>query len=425
MGLVQARILSCPCACSRNCSGACFWNIWKTHFYKNQLRFSGSIGHLQDAFAFDEIPACATKGANGSFTLAKPPFGGSAARAGVSGPLHASGGHAETIDCSVLEGGHVTFQWKNYRSEHREKIEGHGDRHGRIPARRFPHPYPALPGFQRIRHYGFSGQLLIAQTKLEYRSRSLLMAKAPPDCCPNRLNAFQMKEAITEQLGTSTAARAVSIGSMIRVARNAVLLPLACIAAAGYLMTPETCASRWQRSPRLRQHTPEVCPPSGNKRSLHRCNVVRAAFILLTGPRVTSFPPNGKSLLPPSPSVFRFGIFSASAYKTHNPGHDVAASLVHSTISSTCGPGIRPRPVRPNAPAKVEEIFRSQRFLRLIFDLPLSRLDTDHLTRRHTRISNAGVNRFLDTVCYFPIEGADLHRPYLTVISRPGNVDLR
>jgi hypothetical protein len=59
--------------------------------------------------------------------------------------------------------------------------------------------------------------------------------------------------------------------------------------------------------------------------------------------------PEWKKPAAASPFVVRFGIFSASAYKTHNPGHHITSGLVHRAISSTCGLKIR-APLSVSAP---------------------------------------------------------------------------
>ena len=90
-GSVQARILSCPCACSRNCSGARF-GISGRRIYKTNRGFPAA-STSSGCFRLRRIPACARKARMGR--LRQAAVRRTAARAGVSGPLHASGRHLQ------------------------------------------------------------------------------------------------------------------------------------------------------------------------------------------------------------------------------------------------------------------------------------------------------------------------------------------
>ena len=178
-------------------------------FYKNQLRFPGSIGHLQDAFAFDEFLRAHER--REWVVYAKPPFGG------PQRALEYLGRYTHRVAISnhrllSLEDGHVTFQWKDYRSEPREKSKTMTVEADEFQRRFLIHTLPA--GFQRIRHYGFLANCHRAD-KLKY-CRSLLMAGAA-GLLPQPAECAQMKEAITEQQDIHRCPRC-GIGSMIRIA---------------------------------------------------------------------------------------------------------------------------------------------------------------------------------------------------------------
>jgi len=178
-------------------------------FYKNKLRFPGSIENLQDAFAFDELLSAHEK--REWVVYAKPPFGG------PQRVLEYLGRYTHRVAISnhrllSLKDGQVTFQWKDYRSEHREKSKTMTVEADEFQRRFLIHTLPA--GFQRIRHYGFLANCHRAD-KLEY-CRSLLMAGAA-GLLPQPSQCAQMKEAITEQQDIHRCPRC-GIGSMIRVA---------------------------------------------------------------------------------------------------------------------------------------------------------------------------------------------------------------
>jgi hypothetical protein len=90
-----------------------------------------------------------------------------------------------------LEDGQVTFQWKDYLSEHRERSKTMTIDADAFQRRFLIHTLPA--GFQRIRHYGFLANCH-PRDKLEY-CRSLLMANVA-ELLPQPAECAQMKEAI-------------------------------------------------------------------------------------------------------------------------------------------------------------------------------------------------------------------------------------
>jgi hypothetical protein len=178
-------------------------------FYKKQLRFPGSIEHLQDAFAFDEFLHAHEN--RDWVVYAKPPFGG------PQRTLEYLGRYTHRVAISnhrllSTENGQVTFQWKDYRSEHREKSKTMTIDADEFQRRFLIHTVPA--GFQRIRHYGFLANCHRTD-KLEY-CRSLLMA-GMAGLLPQPAECAQMKEAITEQQDIHRCPRC-GVGSMIRIA---------------------------------------------------------------------------------------------------------------------------------------------------------------------------------------------------------------
>jgi hypothetical protein len=178
-------------------------------FYRKQLVFPGSIGPLQDAFAFDAL--LRSHEDRDWVVYAKPPFGG------PQRVLEYLGRYTHRVAISnhrllSLEDGQVTFQWKDYRSEHREKSKTMAIDADEFQRRFLIHTLPA--GFQRIRHYGFLANCH-RKDKLEY-CRRLLTAGAT-GLLPSQADCLQMKETITEKEDTHRCPRC-GIGSMIRIA---------------------------------------------------------------------------------------------------------------------------------------------------------------------------------------------------------------
>jgi hypothetical protein len=160
-------------------------------FYRRQLRFPGSIQPLQDAFAFADLLRLHEDRA--WVVYAKPPFGG------PQRALEYLGRYTHRVAISnnrllSLEDGRVTFQWKDYRSEHREKSKTMTIDADEFQRRFLIHTLP--PGFQRIRHYGFLANCH-RRDKLEY-CRSLLTTGVA-ELLPQPAECAQMKEAITEK----------------------------------------------------------------------------------------------------------------------------------------------------------------------------------------------------------------------------------
>jgi hypothetical protein len=178
-------------------------------FYKKQLRFPGSIEPLRDAFAFDDLLRSHEQ--REWVVYAKAPFGG------PQRVLEYLGRYTHRVAISnhrllSLEKGQVRFQWKDYRSEHREKLKTMTVDAEEFQRRFFIHTLPA--GFQRIRHYGFLANCH-RKDKLEY-CRELLTAGVT-GLLPSLTECVEMKEAITEQEDLRRCPHC-GIGSMIRIA---------------------------------------------------------------------------------------------------------------------------------------------------------------------------------------------------------------
>jgi len=159
-------------------------------FYRNQLRFPGSIEPLHDAFAFDEL--LRSHADRDWVVYAKPPFGG------PQRVLEYLGRYTHRVAISnnrllCLKDGQVTFQWKNYRNEHREKSSTMTIEADEFQRRFLIHALPAR--FPRIRHYGFLANCHRTD-KLEY-CRTILTAGIM-GLLPQAEQCRQMAEALTE-----------------------------------------------------------------------------------------------------------------------------------------------------------------------------------------------------------------------------------
>jgi putative transposase/transposase-like zinc-binding protein len=178
-------------------------------FYRKQLLFPGSIEPLQNAFAFADLLRSHEE--RDWVVYAKPPFGG------PQRALEYLGRYTHRVAISnhrllSLEDGHVTFQWKDYRSEHREKSKTMTIDADEFQRRFLIHTVPA--GFQRIRHYGFLANCH-RKDKLEL-CRALLIVPVT-ELLPQPAECMEMKEAITEQEDIHRCPHC-GRGSMIRVA---------------------------------------------------------------------------------------------------------------------------------------------------------------------------------------------------------------
>jgi predicted Zn-ribbon and HTH transcriptional regulator len=183
-------------------------------FYRKQLRFPGSIEPLQDAFAFSEL--LGSHEDREWVVYAKPPFGG------PQRALEYLGRYTHRVALSnhrllSLEDDRVMFQWKDYRSEHREKSRTMTLGADEFQRRFLIHALPA--GFQRIRHYGFLANCHRAD-KLEF-CRELLTAGAT-GLLPQPDECHQMMETLTE-IEPGHRCPQCGVGTMVR---TAVLAPI-------------------------------------------------------------------------------------------------------------------------------------------------------------------------------------------------------
>jgi hypothetical protein len=178
-------------------------------FYRKQLLFPGSIEPLQDAFVFADLLRAHED--RDWVVYAKPPFGG------PQRALEYLGRYTHRVAISnhrllALEDNRVAFQWKDYRSEHREKSKTMTVDVDEFQRRFLIHTVPA--GFQRIRHYGFLANCH-RKDKLEL-CRKLLIVPVT-ELLPQPAECARMKEAITEQEEIHRCPHCGS-GLMIRIA---------------------------------------------------------------------------------------------------------------------------------------------------------------------------------------------------------------
>jgi len=178
-------------------------------FYRKQLRFPGSIGSLQDVFAFDEL-LCSHEDKEW-VVYAKKPFGG------PQRALEYLGRYTHRVAISnrrllSLDDDRVAFQWKDYRSEHREKSRTMTLDVDEFQRRFLIHALPA--GFQRIRHYGYLANCH-RREKLEH-CRSILAAGVN-GLLPQLEQCRQMMESLTEPEPRHRCPRCES-GTMVRIA---------------------------------------------------------------------------------------------------------------------------------------------------------------------------------------------------------------
>jgi hypothetical protein len=188
-----------------------FLDYLEDAFYKNQLRFPGSIEPLQDALAFNEL--LREHEDREWVVYSKPPFGG------PQRVLEYLGRYTHRVAISnhrllSLNEGRVTFQWKDYRSQHREKSRTMTLEADEFQRRFLIHTLPA--GFQRIRHYGFLANCH-RKDKLEYCRELLTNGLLPqPEQCRQRMEQLTEPEPVHR-------CPHCGIGAMIRIA---VLAPI-------------------------------------------------------------------------------------------------------------------------------------------------------------------------------------------------------
>jgi len=177
-------------------------------FENGELNFFGDLEYLRDSAAFTAFLAPLRRAE--WVVYAKPPFGG------PQQVLEYLGRYTHRVAISnqrllSLSDGQVSFQWKDYRNEHKQTSKTMTVHAAEFVRRFLIHTLP--PGFQRIRHFGFMANCH-RQAKLAL-CRQLLIAPIQ-DLLPLPADCRQMLEAITEQpiIGCPHC----RIGAMIRIA---------------------------------------------------------------------------------------------------------------------------------------------------------------------------------------------------------------
>jgi hypothetical protein len=182
-----------------------FLEALETSFHNGELEFFGELEPLAEASAFTAFLAPLRRA--DWVVYAKPPFGGpQQALAYLGRYTHrvAISNHRLVSD----EGGQVSFQWKDYRHESKQKVMTLGA--DEFIRRFLIHTLP--PRFQRIRHFGFMANCH-RKDKLDL-CRKLLIAPIA-DLLPQPEECRQMLESLTE-----TPVRrcpVCGIGTMIRI----------------------------------------------------------------------------------------------------------------------------------------------------------------------------------------------------------------
>ena len=177
-------------------------------FEKGELSFFGELEHLHEAPAFTTFLA-PLSGAEW-IVYAKPPFGG------PSQVLEYLGRYTHRVAISnqrllSIADGQVTFQWKDYRSEHKQKSRAMTVGADEFIRRFLIHTLPA--GFQRIRHFGFMANCH-RKDKLALCNRLLIVPIT--ELLPQPAECRQMLEAITEK--PIIRCPRCGTGAMIRIA---------------------------------------------------------------------------------------------------------------------------------------------------------------------------------------------------------------
>ena len=175
-------------------------------FQNGELKFFGELEPLAEAAAFTAFLA-PLRGAKW-VVYSKPPFGGPLQALAYLGRYT----HRVAISNHRLvsdEGGQVSFQWKDYRHEGKQKVMT--VEAGEFIRRFLIHTLPSR--FQRIRHFGFLANCH-RKAKLELCRKLLISSIA--DLLPQPEACRQLLEGLTE-----TPVRRCpecGIGTMIRIA---------------------------------------------------------------------------------------------------------------------------------------------------------------------------------------------------------------
>ena len=172
-GSLAGRASSCRCVCCRDCSAGCSWRSSSPLTRPESCSSSAIMLPLTDAQAFAAYLAPLRK-ANG-WSTAKRPFGG------PEEVLRYLARYTHRVAISnrrlvALDDKGVTFKWKDYRIEGRERYKVMTLATNEFIRRFLIHVLPH--GFHRIRHYG----LLANTTRAENiaRARELLAVPMLP-----------------------------------------------------------------------------------------------------------------------------------------------------------------------------------------------------------------------------------------------------
>ena len=172
-GSPAGRASSCPCACSRACFAGCSWSeLVAAHEAGrlNVLRRSRPRSPSPSAFAAYLAPLRKTEWV----VYAKRPFGGpEAVLAYLSRYTHRVA--ISNSRLIALDDNGVTFKWKDYRIEGRDRYKRMTLAYDEFIRRFLIHVLP--DGFHRIRHYGLFASGSRADNLA--RARQLLAAPTP------------------------------------------------------------------------------------------------------------------------------------------------------------------------------------------------------------------------------------------------------
>jgi len=173
-----------------------------------ELNFFGALENLRDLAAFTDFLAPLRDAE--WVVYAKPPFGG------PQQVLEYLGRYTHRVAISnqrllSLSDGQVTFQWKDYRNDHKQTAKAMTVQADEFIRRFLIHTLPS--GFQRIRHFGLMANCH-RKDKLELCRRLLIVPITA--LLPQPAECRQMLEAIVQQL-VIRCPRCL-IGAMVRIA---------------------------------------------------------------------------------------------------------------------------------------------------------------------------------------------------------------
>ena len=165
-GFGAGQTSSCRCACCRVCSGAVPEGLKALHA-ADELQFFTDLAGLKDETAFDAYLAPLRK--SEWVVYAKRPFAGPAqVLAYLARYTHRVAiGNSRLLD---LDDDHVSFRWKDYRENGRQKDQGHAARcrrvHAPVPAARSPRWLPSHPALRLVCQWPPRGQACLCRKLL-------------------------------------------------------------------------------------------------------------------------------------------------------------------------------------------------------------------------------------------------------------------